>query len=155
MDKKSALLALNNQKDKIKNGLKPELWINTTSELLKKIFPISGESKSKQISDIYFYPFLERNPHLIEQQVQKGRAEAERYMLEFIEEINIAGLERTFEDNKILQLIKNQYFWIVISTLIGATYILGLNIGKSSFVKDKESLSQKYEVLEKEIMKKE
>jgi hypothetical protein len=68
LKKEVEICLLEHQKNKIREGMKPEVWIDTISELLKKIFTISGKSKSKHIAEIYFYPFYERNQYVIEQQ---------------------------------------------------------------------------------------
>lgn len=154
MNKQSAINALENQKEKIKGDMKPEIWMHTTSELLKKIFPISGVSKSKQISDICFYPWMERKQYLIDQQVQKGRIEAERYMQEFIEEINIAGIEKLNSDSQIIQLIKNIYFWIVLACLISGSFAFGNYFGSSKFDNEKVQLYEAKKILENELVKK-
>ena len=151
MKKNYAINALENQKRKIIEGMEPQVWIDTTSELLKKLFPLSGESKAKHISDIYFYPLYERNPHLIEQQKQKGRTKAENYIQEYINEINTTGLENGHEENKILQLLKNVYFWIVLSTFISGAFLLGNHFGISKFDNEKTNIYEAKVQLEKEL----
>jgi len=153
MKKEVAIRSLEQQKNKIIEGMKPEVWIDTTSELLRKIFPISGESKSKHIAEIYFYPFYERNQYLIDQQIQKGRLEAEKYMQEFINEINVAGIEKLNDDNQILQLFKNLYFWIVLTTFISGSFFLGNHFGISKFDNEKVNLYESKQKLNSELNK--
>ncbi|EMS31590.1 hypothetical protein C943_02245 [Mariniradius saccharolyticus AK6] len=153
MKKVKAINSLEDQKKKILGEIDPKIWVNTTCELLKRIFPKSADSKSEQLKKIQFIPWMERNEILIEQGIRKGRLEAAGYIDAFISEINIAGPEKIADDNQIMQLIKNVYFWSVLVASVPLFYWLGNRDASLRFDNEKITLSKELRILEKEIEK--
>lgn len=63
-----------------------------------------------------------------------------RGALKACEKIKPKPVKKRFEENQILSLLKNPYFYIVLVVLIGGSFTLGLKIGESKFDKEKIDL---------------
>jgi len=126
----------------------PIVWTDTTCDLLRKIFPISFESKIESINDIEYIVTAPMAGHDIQlRKRQRGIQQAGQYLQSYIQEINNLGLETTLnestnkkKDNQIIALICNLYFWGVLVIVIGASFALGKEISSSKFDKEKTDL---------------
>lgn len=59
---------------------------------------------------------------------------------------------KQIKENRILSLIKNLYFWGVLSVLIGGTYTLSYDFGYTKFEKEKIELHNQNKIYEDSIL---
>ncbi|WP_291099707.1 MULTISPECIES: hypothetical protein [unclassified Flavobacterium] len=144
-----AITILEEQKTKISDGMEPDIWQQTTSEILKKIFPKTGESKAIQIFKIYFIPLYPNDSFKTKNILTKVTEEAKKYMNEYISELKNFGIEKLIDEHPFIQIIKNPYFYLVIVTFISGSFFLGKEIGISRF--DSEKIEMQKVIDKKEI----
>jgi hypothetical protein len=126
----------------------PIVWTDTTCELLRKIFPITYQRKIESIDDIdYILTVPMTSPDMKLRKRQSGIQQANQYLQSYIQEINNHGLETVMnesankkQDNPIIALISNLYFWGVLVLVIGGSFSLGKEFGNSRFDKEKADL---------------
>lgn len=146
MKEKEAINFLNQRiQDLSDPSFDPAIWTETTSELLRKIFPNSFERKIQSIKSINYLVLAPlTRPEIALNKRQRGIQKANQYIQSYIQEIDTYKLEvvRKKESNQnqtnpILALISNFYFWTVIIFVGGASLTLGKQWGSSKFDNEK------------------
>lgn len=109
MRKTKGIRLLKSQIDKINDqSIKREEWITTTNSILLKVFPISSSAKISQMGNIEDTPdfFNDISPL---KGIELRKLKAERYLQNYIEEIDLLGTES--HPNKIESFLSNFRFW--------------------------------------------
>ena len=109
MRKTTGIRLLKSQIEKIKDqNIKREEWITTTNSILLKVFPVSSPAKISQMGNIEDTPEFFNDISPI-QSVEIRKLKAERYLQNYIEEIDLLGTEA--HPNKIEGFLSNFRFW--------------------------------------------
>ena len=109
MRKTTGITLLKAQIDKINDqSIKRDEWITSTNSILLKVFPVSSPAKISQIGKIIDTPefFNDISPL---KGIEIRKLKAERYLLNYIEEIELLGMESN--PNKIEGFLSNFRFW--------------------------------------------
>ena len=109
MRKTTRIRLLKSQIDKINDqNIKRDEWIATTHSILLKVFPVSSPTKISQMGNIEDTPefFNDISPS---KGIELRKLKAERYLQNYIEEIDLLGTESN--PNKIEGFLSNLRFW--------------------------------------------
>jgi hypothetical protein len=151
MNKRKAILILEDQKNKIHNsGFQPIPWIDETLNYIILIFGKESE-QYRQISNLHFEDSYPKMESLLGKIIFNGieikdeQDIAEDYINSFIDQIKNTGLPNinNFPKDKIY--IDKMIFWTILPIIIGGCFSFGLYIGQSRFDKEKQEyyLNQK------------
>lgn len=130
MRQQTAIDLLENQKKRINcDKLKREEWIVSTTAVLLKVFPLSARSKIRQIERLNeipdFYAQLSA-----QQRIEITKRKAEAYLNNYLEEIELLGIES--RSDKLDVLFKSPLFWAVIVCVGLTSFVAGNVAGKKS-----------------------
>lgn len=140
MRKNKAIGLLQVQIEKInKPNLERAEWINNTSLLLKRIFPLSFPAKILQLKSLENIPEFYSDISS-EKRIQTDKKKAESYLKNYIEEIELLGLET---NNKMEMFFGSFRFWSILLTICMLSFL-----GGNSIAAGKELQSQKNSRLE-------
>lgn len=109
MRKTTGIRLLKSQIEKINDqSIKRDEWISTTNSILLKVFPVSSPAKISQMGNIVDTPefFNDISPS---KGIELRKLKAERYLQNYIEEIDLLGTESN--PNKIEGFLSNFRFW--------------------------------------------
>ena len=109
MRKTTRIRLLKSQIDKINDqNIKRDEWIATTNSIILKVFPVSSPAKISQMGNIEDTPefFNDISPV---KRIELRKLKAERYLQNYIEEIDLLGTESN--PNKIEGFLSNFRFW--------------------------------------------
>ena len=109
MRKTTGIRLLKSQIDKIHDqSIKREEWITSTNSVLLKVFPVSSPTKISQMGNIEDTPefFNDISP---DKRNKIRKIKAERYLQNYIEEIDLLGTES--DPNKVEGFLTNLRFW--------------------------------------------
>ncbi len=109
MRKTTGIKLLRLQIDKIHDrDIKRDAWILSTNSVILKVFPISFAPKISQIADIEATPEF-FNDLSAQKRIEIRKLKAERYLQNYIEEIDLLGTE--FPSNKLENFLEYFRFW--------------------------------------------
>ena len=109
MRKTAGIRLLKSQIDKINDqSIKRDEWITSTNSVLLKVFPVSSPAKISQMGNIEDTPefFNDISP---DKRTEIRKLKAERYLQNYIEEIDLLGTES--DPNKVEGFLANLRFW--------------------------------------------
>jgi len=141
MKKEQALQLLNDRIHSLDSkDFNSDIWQDQTISIIDKIFKNSFEEKKEQIENIAFIIFFPGfNEYEKRTNMEKGKENAKKYLLGYINEINEFGIEK---DNKIeLPRKKNKVIsWGLVVAIITVTNVFSYNHGRYKFDKEKENI---------------
>ena len=109
MRKTTGIRLLKSQIDKINDqNIKRDEWISSTNSILLKVFPVSSPAKISQLRNIEDTPEFFNDISALKR-VELRKLKAERYLQNYIEEIDLLGTESN--PNKIEGFLSNFRFW--------------------------------------------
>lgn len=123
MKKKDAVRLLELQVKKIHyENISREEWINSTISVILKIFPISASYKITQIESI---ENAEKNNIDIskKEKVDIKKRQAERFLKNYIEEIELLDLEN--KSDKLEDLLNSFIFWVILISAVVISFVGG------------------------------
>lgn len=147
MKKSKAIRLLENQIDKIEDkNIQRDEWLSSTASVLLRVFPVSSQIKIEQLSNI------EKSPQYFEdisaeERIALRKSKARRYLLNYIEEIDLLGVESS--GNKLEIFFGSLRFWILLVALCGLSFLVG-NTTPAKVIK--QSHIQDYQEMEQQII---
>ncbi len=122
MKKKCAIRLLELQSEKIHNkNVSRDEWINTTSLVLTKIFPISSSMKIAQIKTINEPQKF--NDFTGKEKFDMSKRKAERFLKNYIEEIELLDIEN--KNDIFRDLARSFIFWAILISAMVTSFIAG------------------------------
>lgn len=146
MKKSKAIRLLENQIDKIEDQrMKRDEWLSSTASVLLRVFPVSYQLKIDQLKDI------QNNPQYFEditteERIAIRKGKAKRFLLNYIEEIELLGVEGT--GSKLELFFGSVRFWFILTALCSLSFLVGNSTTARVF---RQSHIQNYQELEKQI----
>lgn len=123
MNKKDAVRLLEYQTERINcSKMNREEWLVSTNAVLLKVFPLSAKSKISQLARIQNIStdLKELSP---EHQISVRKNRAENHLKNYIEEIELLGIERPADNPGVL--VKSVWFWAVLVAASTISYVAG------------------------------
>ncbi len=109
MRKTTGIKLLRSQIEKINDrNVNREEWILSTNSVILRVFPVSSSSKISQIANIEDTPDF-FNDISVHQRIELRKLKAERYLQNYIEEIDLLGTESS--PNKLEIFMAGFKFW--------------------------------------------
>jgi len=129
MRKKNAINELQKRIDDLnKSDFDIVIWVNVTTDLIKKIFTVSSNKKNADINSILYNHNTAVN-------------KAKQYIEAYVNEIKNGKVEKV---EKRIDLLINWKFWFPV---VGATFILGIYLGQAKFDSAKNNLYEQNQKL--------
>ena len=148
MKKSKAIGLLQIQIEKINDpAVKRDEWLSSTSSVLIRIFPLSSKLKIEQLEDIRKDPQYFEDISL-DERIAVRKKKAERFLLNYIEEIELLGPESTV--SKMEVLFGSARFWLLLISICCLSFIAGNSTPAKVF---KQSHLQQFQEMEREIIK--
>lgn len=149
MRKSTAIRLLRFQIEQIKDEkINREEWLLSTSSVILRIFPLSAKYKVGQLEQIrqdpdYFEELTVLN------RVKTRKLKAESYLNNFIEEIELLGMES--KGNNLEMLFGSFRFWVILLGICGLSFIVGNTAGSPDLKSLQQLQKQEYRELENQL----
>lgn len=125
-----------------------EEWLFSTSSLLLRIFPLSAKYKIGQLEQIRQDPeyFSDISAS---KRIKNRKLKAESYLNNFIEEIELLGLESS--GNKLEVLFGSFRFWMILLGICSLSFIVGNTTGAPGIKSLQQLQKKEYRDLENQL----
>lgn len=146
MKQSKSIRLLENQIENIQNkAINRDEWLTSTASVLLRVFPLSAQIKIDQLKNI------EKNPQYFEdisaeEKIAVRKSKAKRYLQNYIEEIELLGLESN--GSKLELFFGSLRFWLLVIALCGVSFLAGNTASGKVF---RQSHIQEYHELEQQI----
>lgn len=149
MRKSKAIGLLKVQIEKINDpNIKRPEWINNTSAVLTRIFPLSSAAKILQIEGLENIPEFYEDISS-EKRIQTDKKKAEAYLKNYIEEIELLGMET---NNKMEMFFGSFRFWSILLTICLLSFLGGNSIAVGKELQAQKNSRQEVYSLSQELL---
>lgn len=127
--------------------MRPE-WINNTSVVLARLFPLSSTSKISQIQSLENIPEFYHDISSVKR-IETDKKKAETYLNNYIEEIELLGPETS---SKMEMFFGSFRFWTILLAICILSFIGGNSLSAGEELKSKQNSSLQIFSLNQELL---